>query len=375
MITKCNRCGVNVVHEEGRNYHACGRLAKPRPSGGPGTELEKLIPKFFADGGCECKSYARKMDRWGVDGCEERFDEIVSHLVKQAAKVRIVNLFGPVNRMVAQRWVTRAIDNSRPANPVIDSGDWFVAITTSPRKDCTLLRCIDSVRRAGWEPTVFADPGSTECNADTIRNADRLGVWHNWLASARYALEHSTASTILTVQDDSIFHPDSRAFAESILWPADDAAFVSLYTPRHYTYLKNGRVNPAGVNRIRTRSLWGACALAWRREVLAQVVDSRAAKAWRGAGPRKGDMAAWFAAKDADPSKIANSDTAIGKAVNQLGLSMWFIDPSPVHHVARYSTLGHGGNGGNRNCGRCSDHSRPLAEQVFPPETAPGKLF
>jgi len=340
---------------------------KPIPTGGPGTELEKLIPLFFASDLCKCKSYARKMDRWGVEGCLERYDEIVDHLTKQAAKIRIVNLFGPVNRLVAQRWVTQAIDNARPVSRVLDNGDWFVAITTAPRRDCTLLRCIDSIRQAGWEPTIFAEPGSTKTDAVTVSNPERLGVWHNWLASARYALDHSTVGVILTVQDDCLFHPDSRSFTESILWPAEDAAFVSLYTPRHYSYLKSGRINPVGVNRIRTRSLWGACALAWRREALERVVSGTVSCAWRGAGPRRAsDRASWYARKDADPSSVANSDTAIGKAVNQLGLSMWFVDPSPVHHIAKHSTVNHGGNGGNRNCGRCSEHAMALSEQVSP---------
>jgi len=326
------------------------------------------------------------MDRWGVIGCEERFDEIVDYLCKQAAKRSILKLLGPVTRIIATRWVTQAIDHARrklepkPVAKVIDNGDWFVAMTTAPRKECTLEESIESIRNAGWEPTIFAEPGSTATNAETIHNQTRLGVWHNWLASARYAIERSTASVILTVQDDCEFHPDSRTFAESILWPSEKCGFVSLYTPRHYTKLKKGRTNPVGVNRIRTQSLWGACALAWPREILERVIDSKTAKTWSGAGPRvkrgerrtvfKARRDSWFASKDADPSKIANSDTAIGKIVNSLCLTMHFVDPSPVRHIATHSTLGHGGNGGNRNCVRCADHSIPLVDQVNPLNTA-----
>lgn len=36
--------------------------------------------------GCDCKGYARQMDRWGVDGCRQHFDEIVAHFRQYAAK-------------------------------------------------------------------------------------------------------------------------------------------------------------------------------------------------------------------------------------------------------------------------------------------------
>jgi hypothetical protein len=64
------------------------------------------------------------------------------------------------------------------------------------------------------------------------------------------------------------------------------------------------------------------------------------------------------------PTKV-KVDTAIGKAVNRLGLSMYFVDPSPVHHVAKHSTISHGDNSGRRNCYRCADFEKPLWDQVY----------
>jgi hypothetical protein len=66
-----------------------------------------------------------------------------------------------------------------------------------------------------------------------------------------------------------------------------------------------------------------------------------------------------------NPHTIANSDTAIGKICNAMGLGMYFVDPSPVDHIARFSTIGHGGNNGRRNAYRIADHSLPLAYQVL----------
>lgn len=238
---------------------------------------------------------------------------------------------------------------------------WFVAVTTAPRKDCTLSRCVESIRNASLEPTIFAEPGSTAIDCQTVQNESRLGVWRNWLAACRFAIE-TEADYILTAQDDSWFHPDCREFIESIQWPID-AAFVSLYTPKHYSFRK-GNPRQTGVNRIRTRSLWGACALVWRPHVLQQFINHKIAKSWAGARPRSGNQGV-IESRRANPHTIANSDTAIGKIANGIGMSMYFVDPSPVTHIARHSTIGHGGNDGRRNAYRIADHSLPLAYQVF----------
>lgn len=238
--------------------------------------------------------------------------------------------------------------------------DWFVAVTTAPRRNCTLIECADSIRLAGWEPTIFAEPGSTKTQFNTIENESRKGVWHNWLNAARYALESTSANTIMTVQDDSLFHPDSKAFAESILWPAKGVGYVSLYTPSHYS-ARYG--NAPGVIRVRTSSMWGACALIFSRKSLTSIVNHSVAKSWLGVAPRTNKAVVMKRRQD-NPHTIANSDTAIGAIVNSLGLSTYYVSPSPVRHIAEHSTIAHGGNKGRRNCQPCADHSLPLAEQV-----------
>jgi hypothetical protein len=238
---------------------------------------------------------------------------------------------------------------------------WTVAVTTAPRKDSTVHRCLGSICENGWIPTIFAEPGfGLKTYFQLFQHRHRLGVWHNWLASARWAIEQGS-DFILTAQDDSLFHPESRLLIESIQWPAD-AAFVSLYTPKHYTVGKGGEYRPVGVRRVNTSSLWGACALVWRPGVLARFVDHPIAKTWLGV---RGSTRAVMDKRKADPALIANSDTAIGNIANALGLTMYFVDPSPVEHVAKYSTIGHGGNSGRRNAYRIADRSEPLVKQVL----------
>jgi hypothetical protein len=132
-----------------------------------------------------------------------------------------------------------------------------------------------------------------------------------------------------------------------------------------------------GINRIHTKALWGACALIWPREVLEKVMQHELIEGWLGA-PLK-TMSAWEERKrkrKEEPWTIQNSDTGIGKIMNRMGRSMWFVDPSPVQHIAKYSAINHGGNEGRRNCGRCANFKIPLKEQVpFLFNGEPAKTF
>jgi hypothetical protein len=239
-----------------------------------------------------------------------------------------------------------------------------VAVTTAPRSEPTVDYCVASLDAAGWGPLVFAEPGSIDTGYRTIWNPSKLGIWHNWLSACKWCLANTSTDFIMTVQDDSLFHPDSKSLVDAMAWPGD-AAFVSLYTPKHYSIGK-----PVGINRIKTGSLWGACALLWKRDVLRDVIETPTCRYWLGAKPKSGSLSV-LANRKANPHLIANSDTAIGKAINRLGLSMYFVDPSPVHHIARFSTISHGDNTGRRNCGRCSDFDKPLMEQVYAAHNVP----
>lgn len=224
-------------------------------------------------------------------------------------------------------------------------------VTTAPRQDPTIHTCLSSLQRSGWTPTVFAEPNSVPTLWPTIQNTKQLGVWHNWLQACRWALAQNP-DYILTSQDDCLYHPDSRSFIEELKWPAH-AAFVSLYTPSHYSIRKR-----PGVNHIVTQSLWGACALVFKPEVLEKIINHRIALGWKGI-------------KSNPTGLTANSDTAIGRICNALGLKMYFVDPSPVQHIARYSSIGNKDNTGKRNASRIAKHDLPLAQQVYINDSKP----
>lgn len=54
-----------------------------------GTELSKLIPSWAVqfDGQCGCKNMAKKMDNWGLPGCQANRKAIVNHLMQQSDKL------------------------------------------------------------------------------------------------------------------------------------------------------------------------------------------------------------------------------------------------------------------------------------------------
>lgn len=240
--------------------------------------------------------------------------------------------------------------------------NWAVAVTTSPREDCTLLKCVDSIRTCGWEPIVFAEPDSTPTDAFTIHNPKRLGAWHNWLSSVRYCLENTNAEAIMTVQDDAFFHPQSKVFSEKILWPDNNTGLVSLYTAKHYSVDSEERLLPRGFKQLAAVELWGACCLIFPRKPLEKLLKTNTVKNWLGVYAIKNPQLKEY--YQSNPHLIVNVDIAIGRAIRFLRKTMWFVDPSPVTHIAKHSTLGHGSNKDYRNCIRPADHSISLFEQV-----------
>ena len=79
---------------------------------GPGCQLRRTLSWFVRDDGqCGCTEYAAQMDAWGPDGCEARIDEIVAHLVEQAAKRSV--FLGAVPSAAITVVVRRAIEAAR----------------------------------------------------------------------------------------------------------------------------------------------------------------------------------------------------------------------------------------------------------------------
>jgi hypothetical protein len=264
---------------------------------------------------------------------------------------------------------------------------WAVGITTAPRtKHRTLPECVDSVLANGWEPIIFAEPNTdlSGIESEVVQRETRLGVWHNWRTAARELLDRfPDAETILTIQDDTVFHPQSKWFAEHN-FPLKPNRVYSFYTPKHYgqradvfdgtgrkrqsnipyesarKWLTKPRIRQgwklksfhksAGIHKINTGSLWGACAMAFPRKVLKAILSHNIVQTWIG-HRGKMDPKKWRQRQTSEPWRIQNSDTAIGKILSHLRCEYWCVVPSLAEHIATASADGvnHGGNGGRRN--------------------------
>lgn len=86
------------------------RPAAPTPVGGPGTELKRLLARFWIrdSAGCGCTNHAREMDRRGPDWCEENTDRITDWMAEAARKRSL-----PFSRFAARILIRRAIRNAR----------------------------------------------------------------------------------------------------------------------------------------------------------------------------------------------------------------------------------------------------------------------
>ncbi len=104
----CPRCGFVSKYR-----NAIRQCRKPLPTTcGPGCQLRRSLSWFVRDDGkCGCTEYAAEMDRDGPDGCEARIDEIVAHLVEQAAKKSV--FLGAVPSAAILVVVQRAIAAAR----------------------------------------------------------------------------------------------------------------------------------------------------------------------------------------------------------------------------------------------------------------------
>jgi len=83
-----------------------------------GTALAEAIPSWAIANkeGCGCRDFERKMNAWGIAGCEgEHYDEIIEHLMKQTDN--LIPLFrkipGTGRRMIAKRLLDQAIEKTK----------------------------------------------------------------------------------------------------------------------------------------------------------------------------------------------------------------------------------------------------------------------
>lgn len=114
--TKCPQCKTTspVKGAVRDRVPAKPSISSPEPVG---THLASLIPDWAKSmkGGCGCKDWELKMNRWGVDACEKNREQIVNHLMSQDEHLvkPLQCLPEALKRAVANKMLDRAIKMSR----------------------------------------------------------------------------------------------------------------------------------------------------------------------------------------------------------------------------------------------------------------------
>jgi len=118
---QCSGCGVFYEVRTHKLFCECGavtlnnEVSQPRPIVGKvGTELAEIIPRIFRSKKCDCMTYARKMDGWGLDGCVARYDEIIGYLVEKSNRRWFTRMFRESLREAkAKEWLDLAIERTK----------------------------------------------------------------------------------------------------------------------------------------------------------------------------------------------------------------------------------------------------------------------
>lgn len=246
-------------------------------------------------------------------------------------------------------------DREPPGLPIVEGEEWAVGVTTAPRSQPTLRACLESLQANGWNPDVYAEPGSDlmKWSGPVVHRPKKLGCFHNWLDMIRDLLRrYPDAKWILTVQDDTAFAPNAKRFVEQLQWPSEKCGMISLYTSRLYT---QGKKRPPGAFKTPLRNWWGALAMCFRRETAERLVECRAIQDWNWENIPKNRKAK-------NPANVRHLDTAIGNALKSLREELWSFHPSLSQHVAEVSSLNNGGNQENRRAWKVSQN--PLVDCV-----------
>jgi len=214
-----------------------------------------------------------------------------------------------------------------------------LGITTAPRpKEAYYLDLtVASAIRTGFrEIFVFAEPGSRTdlprnegANIEVIQNPARLGNYANFRAVAEFlASSFSEKNSVVTCEDDVVFGADAAKKIDSLvlsLGKNEDFGFLSPYTSSIYQ-----RSIPEGVHPWPSKSLWGACCLAWTPKSLLKIISHPHFQKWRGLDSNKPPIGS---------PEICHVDTCIGETAIRLGMKTYFMKPCCCDHVGAVSSL------------------------------------
>ena len=189
-----------------------------------------------------------------------------------------------------------------------------IGLTTSPRRQPTIFKTLDSLNKSGWEKVhIFAEPESPLPNSSILsRRKNQYGAWANWFYGLKELYETYDQPLYGMWQDDVVICRNTAAYIESLCeWPSDVCCF-SLFTPQMY-------VGSAKWNRINEGSrLWMAQCLFFPKGVVKEILDSY--EVWRFSGKH-------------------GIDNRVGLFAKYTNRAVYFHSPSLCQHIGETSTI------------------------------------
>ena len=231
----------------------------------------------------------------------------------------------PVSDEVAERGTVEQMLQMLPVPEYSGKAltSWAVGVTTAPRRQPTLERCLRSLQACGWDHLYLFIDGEVSVAEEfssasrTVRNP-AAGAWRNFYLSLSELLRRSPeANALLMVQDDALWpsHLPVRDYLEQIRWPDDDRFVISPYCCADYTEEKTGW------HEFRDTWVYGAVALIFSRTAAEEfLADPIVIERCRNDYP-------------------AGIDTVIGDWAKRRNIRVIFPTPSLVQHIGDISTL------------------------------------
>jgi hypothetical protein len=212
----------------------------------------------------------------------------------------------------------------RRRGPTVRS--WAVGVTTAPRNHPTLDWTLDSLVRAGWEPSrLFEDLPTAiarrHAKWPVSTREPAMGAWPNYyLGLGELVLRHPDADAYLMVQDDVIFYDrqNLRAYLEDVLWPTDPPGLISLYCSSVYTRPESGWF------RLEQPWVWGALAFIFPSALARAFVADYRVLSHRWSHPTRG---------------LRAIDILIGAWADFHRTPVYYPCPSLAQHIGDTSTL------------------------------------
>jgi GT2 family glycosyltransferase len=242
------------------------------------------------------------------------------------------------------------IFNRSPHSTPVGVTKWAVGVSTSKRVRSVLHKTLEGLYKNGWEPVVFAEPGSERVQGplwierpetiaplyfDTLSKSGGFGAYQNFIQILADLLEYSPdAEAIMYVQDDCIFAEAVKQLLERDLWPSQNTGIVSPYTPNQKGY----RSADIGIKRCNHKYLIAGQTLVFPRYVVEQILEHPLTASWKGRA----------IGSEKVPYKRRALDAFAGTVTKKLGLKNYFYNPSLVEHYepadlrGKNSTLNHG---------------------------------